>query len=96
MYCCHLKFCLQYLTSDMVLHIDIDVSYLTKNKVRSRARGHFFLSPASPDPSKPPTAHVPPNGPVHTVCEILCSIMALATEAEIGALFTNTCKGEEL
>eukprot|EP00957_Ditylum_brightwellii_P207967 15355335-Ditylum_brightwellii.AAC.1 len=39
---------------------------------------------------------MPPNGPVHIVCEILHSVMPSATEVEIGALFTNMRIGEEL
>eukprot|EP00957_Ditylum_brightwellii_P047987 3644258-Ditylum_brightwellii.AAC.1 len=87
---------LSYSASGMILHIHSDALYLSKTVVRSRAGGHFFLSSASEDQNKPPTAPVPLNGPIHTVCKILCTVIASATEAEIGALFINTCKGEEL
>ena len=43
-----------YKASDMVLHIDSDVSYLSFHQDRSRAAGHYFLSNASPNPLLPP------------------------------------------
>jgi hypothetical protein len=71
----------------MCLHIHSDASYLSETKSRSRAGGIFFLS------SKPSTvtpAPMPPlNGPIHIVSSILRNIMALATEAKVGACFHN-------
>eukprot|EP00957_Ditylum_brightwellii_P057218 4335667-Ditylum_brightwellii.AAC.2 len=86
---------LRYSTSRMILHIHSDALYSFKTEAHSQAGGHFFLSSASEDPNKPPNAPVPLNGPIHTVCKILRTVMASATEAEIGALFINACKGEE-
>eukprot|EP00957_Ditylum_brightwellii_P089295 6799185-Ditylum_brightwellii.AAC.1 len=80
----------------MVLHIHSDAVYLAKNEARSHTRGHFFLSSTSSDPSKPPTAPVLPNRPIHMVYEILHSVMVSVTEVETGVFFTNACKGEEL
>eukprot|EP00957_Ditylum_brightwellii_P204011 15337211-Ditylum_brightwellii.AAC.1 len=60
----------------------------------SQAGGHFYLSVASADPNKE-SATPPPNGPVHTVCEVIQNVMSSAAEAEIGALYVNTRKGEE-
>mmetsp|Transcript_31451 Transcript_31451/g.45870 ORF Transcript_31451/g.45870 Transcript_31451/m.45870 type:complete len:210 (-) Transcript_31451:50-679(-) len=56
----------------------------------------FYLSAASADPKKEPATQPPPNGLVHTVCEVIRNMMSSAAEAEIGALYVNTCKGEEL
>eukprot|EP00957_Ditylum_brightwellii_P170778 12998277-Ditylum_brightwellii.AAC.1 len=38
---------------------------------------------------------MPPNGPIHLVCKLLCNFMASTAEAEIGALYTNARKREE-
>eukprot|EP00957_Ditylum_brightwellii_P171826 13080585-Ditylum_brightwellii.AAC.1 len=56
----------------------------------------IFLNTLSSDPNQPPTEPVPLNGPVYIVCKILCTVMALVTEAEIGILFTNVHKGKEV
>eukprot|EP00957_Ditylum_brightwellii_P097858 7452083-Ditylum_brightwellii.AAC.1 len=45
------------------------------------------------------TAHedeVPTNCPVHAVCKTIRNVMASSAEAELGALFINAKKGEEL
>eukprot|EP00957_Ditylum_brightwellii_P001297 102055-Ditylum_brightwellii.AAC.1 len=80
----------------MVLHIHSDASFMSETEARSRAGGHFFLDEKSTDPTKPPTHQVPLNGPVHTVCEVIRNVMASTAEAEIGAFYSNTHKGEEL
>eukprot|EP00957_Ditylum_brightwellii_P053751 4072027-Ditylum_brightwellii.AAC.1 len=56
---------LRYTTSGMVIHIHSDASFMSETQARSHAGGHFFLSTASKDPSKPPTEPVPLNGPIH-------------------------------
>jgi hypothetical protein len=50
---------LQYITSDMVLWIDPDASYLSESNAQSTCAGYFFLSDSPRDPSKPPQ----PQGP---------------------------------
>eukprot|EP00957_Ditylum_brightwellii_P048703 3695310-Ditylum_brightwellii.AAC.1 len=80
----------------MVLHIHSDASFMLETQAHSCAGGHFFLSTASQDPTKPPTEPVPLNGPIHMVCEVIRNVMASIAEAEIGALYSNTRKGEEL
>eukprot|EP00957_Ditylum_brightwellii_P019957 1506629-Ditylum_brightwellii.AAC.1 len=80
----------------MVLHINSNASFMSEMQARSRAGGHFFLSDASPNPSRPPQGLVPLSGPVHTVCEVIHNVMASTADAEIGALYSNTRKGEEL
>eukprot|EP00957_Ditylum_brightwellii_P028546 2156535-Ditylum_brightwellii.AAC.1 len=69
---------------------------MLESEARSRAGGHFFMSEPPCDPTKPPTLDIPLNGPVHSICEVLHTVMALAAEAEIGVLFSSTQKGEEL
>ena len=67
--------------SDMVIAIHSDASYLSEPKARSRAGAHFFMSS---DRQMPPN-----NGPVLTLCQIMCAIMSSACEAGIGAMFMN-------
>jgi len=71
---------IKYTASPMVLRVHSDASYLSEKKARSRAGGHFFLSNLKSSL---------PNGPVHTVSNIMRNVMASAAEAEIGAVFTN-------
>ena len=73
-------------TSDMILHIHSDASYLSKAKAHSRACGHFFMGWKS-DPTKP----IKLNGAFFTLWAILRFVVASAAEAELGALFLN-CK----
>eukprot|EP00957_Ditylum_brightwellii_P128648 9813688-Ditylum_brightwellii.AAC.1 len=54
------------------------------------------MSEPSCNPTKPPTLDIALNGSVHSICEVLQMVMLLAAEAKIGALFSNTRKGEEL
>ena len=70
-----------YHASDMVLAIHSDASYLSEPKARSRAGGHFFMSS---DRQMPPN-----NGPVLTLCQIMCTVMFSTCEAEIGAMYMN-------
>eukprot|EP00957_Ditylum_brightwellii_P128527 9803600-Ditylum_brightwellii.AAC.1 len=86
----------QFNAHDMVLHIHSDASYMSAEEVRSQAGGRFYLSAASADPTKQLATPSPPNGPVHTVCKVICNIMSSAAEEEIGALYVNTRKDEEL
>eukprot|EP00957_Ditylum_brightwellii_P072003 5472957-Ditylum_brightwellii.AAC.1 len=69
---------------------------MSETQARSRAGGHFFLSDALPDPTRPPQGPVTLNGPVHSVCKVIRNVMASTAEAKIGALFSNTRKGKEL
>eukprot|EP00957_Ditylum_brightwellii_P080208 6100602-Ditylum_brightwellii.AAC.1 len=82
--------------SGMVLQIYSDVSYMSEPKARSRAGGHFFMSEDAKNPATVQGDKVPTNGPVHAVCEMIRNAIALSVEAELGALFINTKKGEEL
>eukprot|EP00957_Ditylum_brightwellii_P113909 8683920-Ditylum_brightwellii.AAC.1 len=83
-YCAtHPEATIQYHASGMVLHIHSDVLYLSAPHARSRAGGHFFLSNRPRNPDKPEESVAPPNGPIHSVCELLRNVMASVAEAEI-------------
>eukprot|EP00957_Ditylum_brightwellii_P047489 3606670-Ditylum_brightwellii.AAC.1 len=69
---------------------------MSAEQARNHARDHFYLSLASANPTKEPTCPPHPNGPIHSVCEVLRNVMSSTAEAEIGALYVNTRKGEEL
>jgi hypothetical protein len=79
---------IRYHASQMVLHVDTDAAYLVLPKARSRIAGHYFLSNLPPPPPTKPTARL--NGPIHTECRTLRSVVASAAEAECGGLFHNS------
>jgi len=70
-----------------------DASYLSEPKARSRVVGHYFLSSAPLDPSRPPTIRPPLNGPIGSLARILKSVMAFAVEVQIGTTLVN---GQEI
>jgi len=79
---------LRFNASQMILNIHSDASYLSESKARSRAGGFFYLSNNSDSP--------PINGAIHVHNSIMRSILASATEAEVGALFYNAQDGKML
>jgi hypothetical protein len=70
---------LSYHTSNMVLAVHSDASYLSEPKAQSRAGGHFFLSS---DTTVPPN-----NGAVLNIAHIIKNVMSSATEAELAGLY---------
>ena len=68
-------------SSDMILKINSDASYLSEKGVRSRAEGYYFLDNKD-DPMKN-------NGAIHVVARMLKNVMSSAAEAEIVAVFMN-------
>ena len=72
---------LTYEASDMVLAVHSDALYLSESKARSRAGGNFFMSK---DVSFPPN-----NGVVLNMAQIMKTIMSLAVEEDIGAMYVN-------
>jgi len=68
-----------YNSSDMVLGVHSDASYLSEPKARSRAGGHFFLSNNSNIPTN--------NGAILNIAHIIKHVMSSATEAELAALY---------
>lgn len=85
-----------YYKSDLSLHVDSDASYLSEPNARSRAGGFFYLS------SLPQYAadgsYIAPliNGALLTLSTILDVVVSSATEAEYGALFTNSKEAARL
>ena len=73
-----------YWSSNMVLASHSDASYLSETKARSRAGGHFFMAS---DISVPKN-----NGAVHTVAQIIKTVMSYAAESELGAIYINCRK----
>ena len=74
----------------MILHIDSDASYLSKQWERSRTGRSYYLSYLPTDPEKDSNLPPPSNGPTHTECRILKHVVASAAEAEAGGLFHSS------
>jgi hypothetical protein len=75
-------------TSDIILNIHSNASYLSEANARSRACGHFFMG-WMPMDGKP--IHL--NGAFHISTTILCFVVALATKGKLGALYHNCQTG---
>ena len=72
---------LTYEASDMVLAFHSNASDLSESNTRSRDGGHFFMSK---------DVYFPPNnGAVLNIAQIMKTIMSLAAEAEIVAMYVN-------
>ena len=70
---------LTYNRSKMIMAVHSNASYLCEPKAKSRAGGHFFMSN---------NAEIPPdNGTILNIAHIIKNSMALATEAELAALY---------
>jgi hypothetical protein len=77
---------IRFQASNMVLNIHLDASYLSETNAHSHACGNFFMG-WSPKDGYP----IKLNGAFFTLCTILRFVVALAAEAELGALFMH-CK----
>jgi len=88
-YCAmHPDACIHYHASNIILWVHSNASYLSAPKGRSRA--NYFLSaqlPATPTTTDPAP---PDNGPIHILCQFMQQVVAIATKAELGAVFFNT------
>ena len=73
-----------YWSSNMVLATHSDASYISDTKSRSRAGDHFFMASDIAVPEN--------NGAVHTVAQIIKTVMSSAAEAELGAFYINCVK----
>ena len=71
----------------MILYIDSDAAYLVLLNARSRYAGHFYLSNKSSYPTHP---RPPRNGPIHTECKSIQTIVASAAEAKTASVFENS------
>jgi hypothetical protein len=78
---------IQYASSDMVLHIHSDVSYLLEPNACSRIGGHFFLSSATNS-----TSHIH-NGPIITISIVYKNIMSSVMEVVVACTFVNAKEG---
>jgi hypothetical protein len=74
---------LRYQSSDMILKVHSDASYLSESKARSRAAGHFYMGNKENDDDTT-------NGSILATTSIMKAVLSSASEAEIGALFENT------
>ena len=78
----HSKAVVRYYTSDMILNIHSDASYLSESRARSRIAGEFFIG-SVPVNGRP----IQLNGAIFIMCGILKCVVASAAEAELAALF---------
>lgn len=77
---------LVYHASDMILHSQSDLGYLTETNARSRVGGHHYLG----NKTTSANSHIKiVNGPIETICTILGPVVASAGEGEYGAAFIN-------
>ena len=58
---------IRYTTSDIILYIQSDASYLSKPLSRSRPGGRYFLGDKRPEMTTPPTNQPRLNGPIHSI-----------------------------
>jgi hypothetical protein len=75
---------LSYHASNMVLAVHSNPSYLSEQKVCSRAGGHFFLSRNTTVPPK--------NGAIMNIAHIIKNVMYSGTKAELAGLYIMACK----
>ena len=75
---------IRYHCSGMILHMHSNRSYLSINKVRSQAGGHYFLSSKTNDPLK-----TKPNSVAYVLCNILKQVLSSTAETEIASVFDN-------
>jgi hypothetical protein len=81
---------IRYHSSDMILHIHSDASYLSEDEAKSRAGGFFYMGNATKHDKKLT------NGAILIISKVLKHVMSSAAEAEIGAVFINTKEGAVL
>jgi L-asparaginase II len=75
-------------SSDKLLKIDKDASYLSELEARSRAADVFFCGNDG-DCHLPDVPLSPLNGAVHIICNLMWNVMGSAREAEVGATYHN-------
>ena len=81
----------RYRTSEMILNIHSDASYLSETKSRSRLGGYYFMGSV---PKKGEEIRI--NGSIFVATGILKIVVCSAAEAELGALFLNLKEGKIL
>jgi hypothetical protein len=80
---------LGYHTSDMILHIHRDTSYLSVSNAQIRLGVMFFLGNKSPEQDTL-------NGSILNVASIIKNVVASADKSEVGACFYNAQSGAPL
>ena len=81
---------IHYHYSDMILYVASDASYLCKERTCSRAGGHFFLADRLVENDEKPPTLLKNNDAIHTLCQIIKTVISPEAEAEIGATFINS------
>ena len=79
-----------YTSSDMLLHIHSDASYLSEPRARRCAGGHYFLGDNRPDISDPPTTCPRLNDIIQSISRTMYKVMGSSAKAEIGAAYINS------
>jgi hypothetical protein len=80
---------IRYHASDMILHININASYLSVSNTRGRLGGLFFLGNKSPEQETL-------NGSILNISSVIKNVVASAAESEVGACFNNGQSGAPL
>jgi hypothetical protein len=80
---------IRYHTSDMILYIHSDATYLSVSNAQSRLRGLFFLGKKSPERDTL-------NGSILNVATVIKNVVASEAESEVGACFHNAQSGAPL
>jgi hypothetical protein len=75
---------LTYKSSNMILAVHSNASYLSKANACSQAGGHLFCSTNVDNP--------PNNGAVLNISKILKAVMSSTAKAKLGALYINACE----
>jgi hypothetical protein len=81
---------IRYHSSDMILQIHSDASYLSEDEAKSRVGGLFYMGNATKHQKKLT------NGAILITSQVLKHVMPSAADAEIGALFINAKEGAVL
>ena len=78
----------RFCTSDMIMNVHLDASYLFEAKACSWTCGHFFMRWMPKD-----DVPIKINGAFHISANILRFVVASATEADLGTLYHNCQTG---
>ena len=73
----------------MILHIDIDASYLSEPRAFIRTGGYYCLSLLTADTEKDLNLCPPSTEKIHMECRILKHVVVSTAKAEVGGLFHN-------
>ena len=85
----HLDATIRYHTSNMILHVQSDTSYMLIKDTTNHLIWHFYLNSNSSNNTKAPTTPPPLNGLMFIICNVLKNVVVSVTETEMAALFNN-------